>query len=171
MTADAAPTRTGAARLVERAAGLWALAGGALLLAVVAVNTWSVLARALGGRPFAGAFEITEAGVAVAVFAFLPWCQITGANVSADIFTARASRRSVAAFTLLGTLAALGFALLLTRQMYLGLLDQKAFNSTTAILQLPLWWAFAAIVASLALLAVAALVTVLEAVRGLRAPA
>lgn len=171
MGAGADPARRGPARLIERAAALWALGGGVLVLGVVVVNTWSVAARALGGRPFAGAFELTETGVAAAVFMFLPWCQITGANVSADIFTARASRRWVAAFTLLGATVALGVALLLLRQMSLGLLDQRGFGYTTAILQVPVWWAFVLVVASLALLALAALVSFLEAARDLRAPA
>jgi TRAP-type C4-dicarboxylate transport system permease small subunit len=159
------PDRTGAARLVERAATLWALAGGVLLLAIVAVNTWSVVSRAFGGRPFAGAFELTEVGVAVAVFAFLPYCQLVGANVTADIFTARASRRTVAAFALLASLVALGVALLLAQRMYLGLLDQRAFGYATTILNLRIWWAFVPIVGSLALLALAALVTLVAAAR------
>lgn len=142
-----------------------ALAGGVLLLAIVAVNAWSILANALFGRPFAGAFELSEVGVAVAVFSFLPYCQITGANVTADIFTARAPRRWVAAFALLAAVVALGFALLLAQRMWLGLLDQKAYNLTTAILQVPIWWAFVPVVASLVLLALAALVSLLEAGR------
>jgi TRAP-type C4-dicarboxylate transport system permease small subunit len=159
------PPRTGAAGLVERAATLWALAGGVLLLAVVAVNTWSVVSRALGGRPFAGAFELTEVGVAVAVFAFLPYCQLVGANVTADIFTARASKRAIAAFALLASLVALGFALLLAQRMYLGLLDQRAFGYATTILTVRIWWAFVPIVFSLGLLALAALVTLVESAR------
>jgi TRAP-type C4-dicarboxylate transport system permease small subunit len=161
----AAPARHGLSRLVERAATAWALAGGVLLLALVAVNTWSVVSRALGGRPFAGAFELTEVGVAVAVFAFLPYCQLTGANVTADIFTARASRRALGVFALLASIVALGFALLLAQRMYLGLLDQRAFGYATTILQVRIWWAFVPIVASLALLALAAAVTLAESAR------
>ncbi len=165
MDRGAAPERRGLAGAVERAATAWALAGGVLLLAIVAVNAWSILANALFGRPFAGAFELSEVGVAVAVFSFLPYCQITGANVTADIFTARAPRRWVAAFALLAAVVALGFALLLAQRMWLGLLDQKAYNLTTAILQVPIWWAFVPVVASLVLLALAALVSLLEAGR------
>lgn len=161
----AVPARRGIPRLVERAATAWALAGGVLLLAVVAVNTWSVFSRALGGRPFAGAFELTEVGVAVAVFAFLPYCQLVGANVTADIFTAGASRRTLAAFALLASLVALGFAVLLAQRMYLGLLDQRAFGYATTILQVRIWWAFVPIVGSLVLLALAAAVTLAESAR------
>jgi TRAP-type C4-dicarboxylate transport system permease small subunit len=136
-----------------------------LLLGVVAVNTWSIASRALGGRPCAGAFELTEVGVAVAVFTFLPYCQLVGANVTADIFTARAGPRLLAAFALLGSLVALAFSLLLAQRMYLGLLDQRAFGYATTILNVRIWWAFVPIVGSLALLALAALVTLVEAAR------
>jgi TRAP-type C4-dicarboxylate transport system permease small subunit len=163
----AAPGRRGLTGAVETAATVWALAGGVLLLAIVAINAWSILANAFLGRPFAGAFELTEAGVAVAVFSFLPFCQISGANVTADIFTARAPRRWIAAFGLLAAVVALGFALLLAQRMWLGLLDQRSYNLTTAILQMPIWWAFVPIVASLVLLALAALVSLLEAARDL----
>ncbi|WP_286132814.1 TRAP transporter small permease subunit [Labrenzia sp. DG1229] len=101
-------------------------------------------------------------GVAVAVFSFLPYCQLVGANVSADIFTSGASRRMIAFFTLLGSLVALGFALLLIWRMYFGMLDQKEYDYTTTILQIPHWIAFIPILISLALLAVAAFLTLLR---------
>ena len=163
----APPPRRGFALAVERATRAWALAGGVILLAVVLVNTWSVASAAIGGPPFAGAFELTEMGTAVAVFTFLPYCQLVGANVTADIFTARASRRVVAACGLLAAVAALGFALLLAQRMYLGLLDQRAFGYATTILGVPIWWAFVTAVISLLLLALAASVSLAEAGRDL----
>jgi len=149
---------TGAA---SRLITLWALLGGLTLLAVVAVNMISIVGSVFG-KPFPGDFELTEMGVAVAVFAFLPYCQLVGANVSADIFTSNASRRTVAFFTLLGSLVALGFASLLIWRMYFGMLDQKDYDYTTTILQIPHWMAFVPILLSLALLAIAALVTLLR---------
>lgn len=146
----------------------WALLGGIVLVAVVLVNVLSV-AGAIVWRPFPGDFETTEIGVAVAAFAFLPYCQLTGANVTADIFTAWASPRWVAGFSLLGALVALGFGLLLLWRMYFGLLDQKAYGYTTAILQFPHWVAFVPILISLALLVVAACITLLENIRQARA--
>ncbi|GAB4535134.1 MAG: hypothetical protein Tsb0019_36670 [Roseibium sp.] len=149
---------TGAA---SRLITLWALLGGMLLLAVVAVNMISIVGS-IFGKPFPGDFELTEMGVAVAVFAFLPYCQLVGANVSADIFTSNASRRTVAFFTLLGSVVALGFAGLLIWRMYFGMLDQKDYDYTTTILQIPHWMAFVPILLSLALLAMAAVVTLLR---------
>ena len=62
------------------------------------MNAISVTGSAVFGRPFPGDFELTEMGVAVAAFSFLPYCQLTGANVTADIFTSGASRAWIAIF-------------------------------------------------------------------------
>ena len=159
-TPDATPgTTSGALRLAHRAIAGWALIGGALLLGVVLVNVASVVGGALLGTPFPGDFELTEVGVCVAAFAFLPYCQLTNGNVSADIFTSGASRRALAAFSFLGSLVALAFAALLLWRMWAGMLDQKAYDYTTAILQFPHWIAFVPILASLALLMLASSLT------------
>ena len=155
----------GPARLVIRA---WALCGGAVLCAIVLMNVYSTVASALFGRPFPGDFEMTEVGIAVAVFAFLPYCQITGANVTADIFTAGASARTVAVLRIAASIVAFGFSALLVWRMWAGMLDQKAYGYTTAILQFPHWIAFIPVLISLALLAIASLITAAEAWREAR---
>jgi len=161
MAATPKKGSSGFAGVASRMITLWALAGGAVLMTVVVVNVASIFG-AMFRKPFPGDFELTEMGVAVAVFAFLPYCQLTGANVSADIFTARASKRLIALFSLLGSLIALGFACLLIWRMFLGMLDQKEYGYTTTILQIPHWMAFMPILVSLVLLAVAALVTLMR---------
>lgn len=137
-----------------------------MLTAVVVMNTVSVLGSALW-RPVPGDFELTEIGVAVAVFMFLPYCQIMQGNVTADIFTARAGPRLLAAFSLLASILALGFALLLFWRMQAGLVDQKTYGYVTAILQVPIWAGFVPILGSLALLAMASAVNLAEAIRSL----
>lgn len=168
MTNVPTDMRAGFARPARLVIRLWALLGGAVLCAVVLINVYSIVASALFGAPFAGDFEMTEVGVAVAVFAFLPYCQISGANVTADIFTARASARTVAVLQLAASIVALGFAALLVWRMWDGMLDQKAYGYTTAILQFPHWIAFLPILASLVLLAIASLITADEAWRNAR---
>lgn len=137
----------------------WALLGGGVLLALVLMTTYSAAAGYLIATPFPGDFELTEMGVAVASFAFLPYCQVTFANVSADVFTAKASPGVVRLFSRLGSLVALGFSLLLLWRMYEGMLDYQMYLETTAILQIPIWIAFVPSLLSLVLLAVAALIT------------
>lgn len=139
----------------------WALLGGWVLVLVVAVNVLSVIGGVVW-KPFPGDFELTEVGVAVAAFMFLPYCQLNYANVTADIFTSWLPPRWVAALAALASLVALGFSLLLLSRMYLGMLDQKLYGYTTAILQIPHWIAFLPILVSLGLLAVAAVITCAE---------
>ena len=98
----------------------------------------------------------------IAVFSFLPHCQLHRANVSADIFTQRAPPYLIGLFGLLASLVAMGFALLLCWRMYFGMLDQKAYNYETTILQFPTWIGFIPILISLALLALASLITLAE---------
>ncbi|WP_157014408.1 TRAP transporter small permease [Mesorhizobium xinjiangense] len=150
-----------ARRLIE----YWALAGGALLLGVVAVNALSLAGLILAGRPFPGDFEIVEVGVAVAIFAFLPYCQLTGANVTADIFTAGAGPRLLTVLSALASAVAMAFAVFLLVQMYEGFLDFRLYEETTAIYQFPIWVAYLPILVSIALLIVATVITFIEAFR------
>lgn len=153
---------TGAAEWLIRG---WALLGGLLILGIVAVNLLEVvtgMTRPWTGYRFTGGVELTEMAVAVAAFAFLPYCQLTDANVTADIFTARAGRSTIALLKLVAAVVALVFAVLLLWRMWLGLGDQRSFRASTTILAVPIWWAFVPILISLALLVVASFITLLE---------
>ena len=70
----------------------WALGGCCVLAVVVVMATISSVTGFLFATPFPGDFELTQMLVAVAAFMFLPYCQLTFAHVSADIFTSKASR-------------------------------------------------------------------------------
>lgn len=139
--------------------------GGVVLLAIALMSTWSATSGFLFGKPLPGDFEMVEVLVAVAAFAFLPYCQITDANVTADIFTARASRRTIAVLGLFAATVALTIALLLLWRMSAGLQDYRQYVETTAILKFPIWVAYIPALASLGLLAVACLITLKGAVR------
>ena len=145
----------------------WALLGGLLLLAIALMISYSSAAGWLIGKPLPGDVELVEMLTAISVFMMLPYCQLSGANVTADIFTARASKRTVAALELLAALVALGFSLLLFWRMYEGLLDYRKYVETTTILKIPIWVAYPWALASLALLAIAAVVSVRKAARGI----
>jgi TRAP-type C4-dicarboxylate transport system permease small subunit len=101
---------------------------------------------------------------------FLPYCQISGANVTADLFTAGASKRTVAVLELLGAVVALAFSVLLLWRMYEGLLDYRQYVETTTILKIPIWYAYLPALASLALLAAAAVASVRGALHRVRHP-
>lgn len=155
------------ANLARRVIEYWALAGGVVLLGVALMTTWSAASGWVFGKPLPGDFELTEVCVAIAVFAFLPYCQLTDANVTADIFTARAGPRTVAALGVLAALIALGFGLLLTWRTYAGLLDYRQYVEITAILNIPIWWAYVPALASLVLLVLACLIALRQNWRAL----
>lgn len=111
--------------------------------------------------PFPGDFELTEMGVAIAAFAFLPYCQLTFSNVSADIFTQNAGPTVNRWLSRLGSFIAFIFSLLLIWRMFVGLKDYQTYLETTTILQIPIWYAFVPTLGSLILLALAAVVTLM----------
>lgn len=156
--------RTGIAGAFEKIIITWALAGGVTLLAVVAINIYSTLGN-MWGSPFPGDLELTEIGIAIAVFAFLPFCQITDANVTADLFTSKAGPRLKSFFALIASVIAFGFGLLLLWRMYYGMSDQREYDYTTTILQIPIWYAYVPVLISLFLLSIGALITLNENAR------
>lgn len=132
------------------------------------MNTWSVISLAVFGFPVPGDFELVEMGVAVAAFSFLPYCQSKGANVTADIFTAAASPVTIAAFTLLAAVVAAFFSVILLWRMSDGMVSYLRYQEVTTILNIPLWIVFPPILVSLALLVLAAAVTLHEAIVEMR---
>ena len=150
--------RTGPAGPVQRAIEWWAVMGGAVLLGIALLTAWSAATGFVIGKPLPGDFELTEICVAVAVFAFLPYCQQTDANVTADLFTAGAGPRAVAGFRMFGALLSLAVAVLLAWRTWAGLLDYRRYVETTAILKIPIWWAYVPALVSLVLLIVACLI-------------
>ena len=99
--------------------------------------------------------------MAVAVFCFLPYCQLHNHNVTADIFTFWANNKTILLLRIGGAVIALLFSILLLWRMTDGMLDQKKYDYTTAILQIPVWTAFIPILISLWLLAMASIMTII----------
>lgn len=158
-------------RLLATVIRAWALIGGAILVALMLMTAMSAASNLFFNRPFEGDYELMMHFVAVAVFCFLPYCQLTGANVTVDIFTETASERAKSAMLAFSSLFAIVFAVLMLRQMSLGLISYIEYPETTAALRLPLWTAFPPALFSLALLLVAAAITLTQGVRGVLHPA
>jgi TRAP-type C4-dicarboxylate transport system permease small subunit len=146
----------------------WALAGGLILLALVLITAGSAISTLLFNVPFAGEYELAKHFVGIAIFTFLPYCQISGANVTVDIFTEGMGRRAKAAMLAASSLLAAAFSILLLRQMAYGFVDYVRYPEETATLHLPLWTAFPPILLSLALLLIASLITAHDGWRGMR---
>lgn len=152
---------------IERLARLMAVLGGIILTGLVILTCVSVLGRggntfghsdfltslsegaanaliATGVGPVTGDFELVEAGIAFAIFAFLPICQLYSGHATVDIFTSMMSQRSnrylQAFWEILLTLT----ILLITWRLFAGMQDRIRYGETTFLLQFPVWWAYAA---------------------------
>jgi TRAP-type C4-dicarboxylate transport system permease small subunit len=141
---------------------LWALVGGLILVAVVLVNSISILSDIFFNKPFPGDFELTEMGVGIAAFCFLPYCQLSGANVSADIFTSRVPPYGRNLLELIAQVIVALFAMLLLWRMSIGLHDYIEYEEITGVLSIPIWWAFVPSLFSLLLLVLAGFISIRE---------
>jgi TRAP-type C4-dicarboxylate transport system permease small subunit len=143
----------------------WAMLGGVLVSGVAVMTASSATSQVFFDKPFSSDYELTKYFVGIAIFTFLPYCQLMGANVSVDIFTEGLSESKKALMSILTALFALAFSALLLRQMFLGFEDYLRFPEVTPVLQIPLWTAFPPILISLALLLAAAVITFIDSMR------
>lgn len=153
-------------RALERASRGLALAGGGVLLAVCGVTVASVVGRTLFGVPVLGDFELVEIGVAVAVFAFMPYCQLVRGNVAVDLIARGLGPRARARLDAGHDLVFAAIAALLAWRLALGGSELRAWGESSMILGVPLWWAFVPIVISVALLVAVCLHGAWASIRG-----
>ncbi|WP_417579582.1 TRAP transporter small permease [Pelagibacterium sp.] len=134
-------------RCVYGLAKLMALVGGVVLIGLVLLVVVSVAGRALiwaGLRPVRGDYELVEAGIGFAVFAFLPWAHLERGHAIVTILTDRfgsAANRWILVVTDIMMLAAASF---ITWRLYDGMLDKFRYNETTLLLRMPLGWSYSA---------------------------
>ena len=158
LAAPASPVASAPAWVRWPAVGL-ALMGGVLLLVATFITVFSVAGRALvplGLGPVPGDVELVEMSVGVAIFAFLPYCQLARGHVTVDILVGALGASAVRTTTCVGDLLLAGVTLLLAWRLWAGLEDRLAYGDTTFILRLPVWLFYAP---ALVCLCVAALVT------------
>jgi TRAP-type C4-dicarboxylate transport system permease small subunit len=121
-----------------------ALMGGAVLIGLIAVTCISIIGRALGIGTIRGVYDFTEIGMAAAVFAFLPWCQLKGGHATVELFTPMFARGFNNLLTLTFDALMLFVAVIGTWRLYVGMLDKQSYGETTLIAQIPLWQGYAA---------------------------
>ena len=102
----------------------------------------AILSAGIG--PVPGDFEIVEAAIAFAIFAFLPLCQLRSAHATVDVFTSFLDRRASAALRAFWEVVLTLAILLITWRLGVGLLDKIGTGETTLFLGFPKWWAYAA---------------------------
>ncbi len=94
----------------------WALIGGLILVALMLMMAASAASNLIFDKPFEGDYEMMKHFIAIAIFCFLPYCQLTGANVTVDIFTESMSERAKSAMLAFSSLFAIVFAAVLLRR-------------------------------------------------------
>jgi TRAP-type C4-dicarboxylate transport system permease small subunit len=154
-TLEPASVRPGpVGRALYRVSVVVAAVGGLSLLGIMLLTVASVIGRELFDSPVPGDFELVEIWCAVAVFAFLPYCQLVRGNVVVDLFTESASLRTRATLELIGNAMFTVIAAVLTWRMVLGGIDLATYHEETMVLRVPLWWGFVPGVLATALLTV-----------------
>jgi len=135
---------------VFRLARASALVGGLVLCAVTVMSVASITGRALadvGLGPIPGDFELVEVGTGVAVFLFLPWTYLRGGHATVDLLYQRLPAAIQKAIVMLCDVLMLALWTVLTWRLWAGMLEKREYLETTFILQMPVWWAYAACLA------------------------
>lgn len=154
-------------KLMMGLARVMAMIGGAILTLLIILTCLSITGRLLNGffhsdlmegiapgfsewmikigvGPINGDFELVEAGVAFAIFAFLPLCQITAGHASVDIL-ANSFSKHVNRFLRMVTEIAFALVLILIAvKLGDGMLGKIKNGETSFLLEFPVWWAYAA---------------------------
>ena len=142
-----------------------AIVGGSVLCCLIAITCLSVFGRFLntlghtafiaeylqflerslqGFGPINGDYELVEAGVAFAIFCFLPWCQLKRGHASVELLSSVLPRSIDRLLTFLWELLFAAVLVLLTWRLGIGMGDKMRYEETTFLLQMPIWWAYAA---------------------------
>ena len=124
-----------------------AVLGGVVLSVVTLIIVISISGRALvwaGLGPIPGDFELLQAGVGFAIFAFLPWCQVNRAHAKVDIVSTLFPDYVNRVIDLISELLITLVMILIAWQLWFGLQDKISYHETTFVLQFPLAWPYAA---------------------------
>ncbi|MCI4665738.1 MAG: TRAP transporter small permease [Neomegalonema sp.] len=118
------------------------------------------IAKALlstGVGPINGDFELVEAGMAFAIFSFLPICQLYRGHAKVDLIDWITPKNASKWLETFWEFVLTASILLITWRLYAGLLNQIKSGETTFLLEFPVWWSY---VASFAAAIVASIVAV-----------
>jgi len=155
------------ARLFVFSEGL-AVFGGVSLLFITVFTVLSVVGRTAFDAPILGDQEIVELGGAVAIFAFMPYCQMRAANVIVDFFTAPLSlaARDLLDATMNGIFSAC--ILMITWRLAVGGIASFNSGDTSMFLRIPQWWGYSFAFVGCVLWTLACFYSVTRSVRFMR---
>lgn len=141
--ASGAPPRRVPAQAIRRPLEIiseaLAVLGGLALTFVTLFTTASVIGRGAFNAPILGDQEIVEYGCSFAIFAFMPYCQMRGSNIVADVFTQPlpATVRNIIDAVMNTIFAAV--VLLIAWRLMAGGFTAFARDDSSMFLQIPLW--------------------------------
>lgn len=156
--------------ILEICAKWLAYAGGALLAVLAVLTVASVLGRAfifIGLGPIKGDYELVEMGCAIAVFSFLPWCQLKRGHVTVDIFVDLFPVRVKLFLSMIGNIALAAAAGLIAWRLWLGMSEKFSYGEETYELGLPLGYGMAFSMVGAGLFAVIAFYTIWRSINEL----
>lgn len=110
----------------------------------------------LGVGPVNGDFELVEAGIAFAIFSFLPFCQITSGHATVAIFTDWLPQRAQQFLRMFIEVLFAIVLVVIAVQLKEGMDSRIRSGQTTFLLQFPVWWAYALSLIGAAIAAVVA---------------
>lgn len=156
-------------RVLHSIAKWLAVFGGAVLCAMALLTTVSVTGRSLLNNPISGDFELVAIGTGLAVFAFLPWCQIVRGNVLVDFFMSATPPHTRIFADVVGGIVYLAIAALLTWRMIFGGLDMYNYNELSMTINFPRWTTFPPSILLMSFLVIVIAYTIGRSVAELRA--
>ena len=133
----------------------FAIAGGLVFVALVAMEIVSIVGRKLFAWSVPGDVEMLQMCAAFASAAFFAYCHLAGGDVKVDFFTQRLRPANVARLDAVGSFLVGAFGALVAWRTAAGAATVHEFGETSAILGVPVWIAQALMVPGFLLLAVA----------------
>lgn len=117
-----------------------AIVGGLICAFLALMVTISVSGRYLFAAPIRGDYDLLAIFTGVAIFTFLPYCQMVRGNVIVDFFTNNMAPAKKAILDAFGTLLYLIIAIVFTWRLYHGMLQFRASGEVIASYDFYRWW-------------------------------
>jgi TRAP-type C4-dicarboxylate transport system permease small subunit len=155
-------------RVLFQISRTFAIFGGLVLCAMALLTTISVIGRSAISMPVTGDFELIAIGTGVAVFAFLPYCQLVRENVIVDIFMSKTPFKARTFCDFIGNFFYVVIILLMLWRLPLGGIDLYDNDQMTLVLEVPQWWTFPLAILCLILLLVVNIYTTVRSYREFR---
>ncbi|MBX9457303.1 MAG: TRAP transporter small permease [Rhizobium sp.] len=154
-------------QMIHRIAEGVALLGGLCLLAA-AILTGISIAGSVTYRPLPGEIEVVEILCGLAVFAFLPYCQLHKGHVGVDLLVSALGKTAVNWTQLFGDVVITVLIALIAWRHWIGTADKFGNGEFTPILSIPIWWGYAAAMVMLAINVIVSAWTVYADIRDIR---